>query len=593
MQNIKNGIQTNFNNTNNTRSKTEEKSNHIFEISTVDDLNGYIVDVKQVMVESGGEDEDENQLEAYTGDGETLLGEEHILGTHIDEEAIEHDIVTEVGQEYFDENDSANMVEIRTELSDTDNHFDFIEESNSMVETHITSDTITGDDDTEQISENDIKLENAESSVTDEITMKSVFVRNGFSFMCQLCPESDEIFDVRTITTHLKSEHDARVYVCDVCGADFHKRSEMAEHLDSHLQSNEEGEFKCEICERIFKNLRLFRIHKRMHYTTLKSWTCKDCNKKYSSKNLLDEHMNMHTGERPYKCSHCTKDFASKYTLTAHMKIHTDRNRPYECKTCSKTFYSLQNLTQHERTHNAIKEYVCNMCDKAFATSHNLEVHKIVHTGFKPFICRTCGKAFARRAEIKDHERTHTGERPYNCDICGNSFAQRSNLMSHKRATHLNDKRYKCDQCEKSFKRRRLLDYHIKATHTGERPYKCDECGSTFVYPEHYKKHLRIHTGVKPFKCEVCGKAFNSRDNRNAHRFVHSDKKPYECLFCGQGFMRKPLLIAHMKVQNHENDKIVLNQPRLGIANDKNGIESNVVYINDASFEMMDNVSVV
>lgn len=103
----------------------------------------------------------------------------------------------------------------------------------------------------------------------------------------------------------------------------------------------------------------------------------------------------------------------------------------------------------------------------------------------------------------------------------------------------------------------------MKAAHTGERPYKCEICEATFVYPEHFKKHRRIHTGEKPYMCEVCGKAFSSRDNRNAHRFVHSDKKPYECLICGVGFMRKPFLYQHMQSQNHLNDTIVVNQPRL------------------------------
>ncbi|KAJ6647168.1 Zinc finger protein [Pseudolycoriella hygida] len=470
-----------------------------------------------------------------------------------------------ITQEYFDESDG-NMVEISTEMD--------ADELSEIFEDHVYSDENSSlhyqnsisdlSQDVKDVGKILIGTETLDSHLTNDVTLKPIFMREGSKFKCYLCTDNDMVFDVRTIATHLKTDHDEKVYICDVCGHDFRKRSELSSHLVEHAPTANNGEeYQCDECPKKFANLRLFRIHRRGHYTVQKLWECQECNKKYSSRNLLEEHMNMHTGERPYKCSTCSKDFASKYTLTAHMKIHSERRRPFDCDQCSKSFFSQQNLTQHQRTHTGIKEFVCDVCDKAFGTAHNLDVHRIVHTGYKPFICRTCNKAFARRAEIKDHERTHTGERPYVCEICNASFAQRSNLMSHKRATHLNDKRHKCDICERSFKRKRLLDYHVKAQHTGERPYTCETCDSTFVYPEHYKKHLRIHTGDKPYHCEVCGKAFNSRDNRNAHRFVHSTKKPYECLVCGQGFMRKPLLLAHMTSMNHENDRIVLNQPNI------------------------------
>lgn len=82
----------------------------------------------------------------------------------------------------------------------------------------------------------------------------------------------------------------------------------------------------------------------------------------YSSRNLLEEHINTHTGVRPYVCESCGKDFASKYTYKAHIKTHEVRPRPYECSQCSKTFLSQQNLNQHERTHNGVKEYICHQC---------------------------------------------------------------------------------------------------------------------------------------------------------------------------------------------------------------------------------------
>ncbi|XP_046602152.1 zinc finger protein 300 isoform X1 [Neodiprion pinetum] len=417
---------------------------------------------------------------------------------------------------------------------------------------------------------------------SSESVQEPMVVRVGSVYTCLLCTNDDErgTGDAKSIMTHLKNAHDARLYICDICSMEFRKRNELSVHLDDHV-ANEEGDFQCEVCNRIFSNLRLFRIHKRIHYPQSKSWPCETCGKRYSSRNLLEEHINTHTGVRPYVCETCGKDFASKYTYKAHVKTHEVRPRPFECSQCSKSFLSQQNLTQHERTHNGVKEYVCHQCGKAFGSPHNLEVHNIVHTGYKPYTCRICNKAFARKAEIRDHERTHTGEKPYQCEFCGATFSQRSNLQSHKRATHYNDKRYKCNDCGKGFKRRRLLDYHIKAAHTGERPFKCPTCTATFVYPEHFKKHMRIHTGEKPYLCEVCGKAFNSRDNRNAHRFIHSDKKPYECLVCGMGFMRKPLLYTHMQTQGHLNDTIVVNQPRLTTDDDQ------VITLPDADVELL------
>ncbi|XP_063390127.1 zinc finger protein 585A-like [Cydia fagiglandana] len=363
------------------------------------------------------------------------------------------------------------------------------------------------------------------------------------------------------IMRHMRTQHDARVYICRTCDKVLRRRDHYIAHVAEHTKESSSQDKS--------------RFHE-----------CDICHKKYSSKTLLMEHMNLHNGQRPYTCHICHKSFASKYTHQSHLKTHLDRPRPFKCESCGKCFFTLQNLNQHHKTHSGLKEFECNICGKAFGTQHNLEMHGVVHSGQKPFVCGVCGKGFARRAEVKDHMRIHTGERPFACDVCGATFSQRSNLHSHKRATHYDDKRYKCDQCPKRFKRRRLLDYHIKASHTGERPLKCEICKATFVYPEHYKKHARIHSGEKPYVCEVCGKSFNSRDNRNTHRFVHSDKKPYECLVCGAGYMRKRLLYSHMNTQGHLAESIVVNQPRVTIQRVSDGAPGDNVYESAEELEL-------
>lgn len=77
---------------------------------------------------------------------------------------------------------------------------------------------------------------------------------------------------------------------------------------------------------------------------------------------MLEEHINTHTGIRPYKCGDCGKDFASKYSAKAHEKIHLERPRPHKCNMCGKSFITEQNLLQHEKIHNAIRSHTCQIC---------------------------------------------------------------------------------------------------------------------------------------------------------------------------------------------------------------------------------------
>lgn len=109
----------------------------------------------------------------------------------------------------------------------------------------------------------------------------SVVSREGNLYTCLLCEGDETVYgEAKAIMVHVKSAHDTRLYICDVCGEDFRKRNELSVHLDEHV-ATEEGDFQCEVCNRIFSNLRLFRIHKRMHYPQNKAWVCKQCGKKY------------------------------------------------------------------------------------------------------------------------------------------------------------------------------------------------------------------------------------------------------------------------------------------------------------------------
>jgi rubrerythrin len=108
-----------------------------------------------------------------------------------------------------------------------------------------------------------------------------IVFRDESVYTCLLCEDEAKVTgEAKSIITHMKDVHEIRLYICDVCGQDFRKRNELSSHLDDHV-AKEEGDFQCEICNRIFSNLRLFRIHKRIHYPQVKSWACDTCGKRY------------------------------------------------------------------------------------------------------------------------------------------------------------------------------------------------------------------------------------------------------------------------------------------------------------------------
>lgn len=141
----------------------------------------------------------------------------------------------------------------------------------------------------------------AAATATANQQHKPLFYRdsNTNEFQCLLCqPTSLVIYDPKTISIHLKNDHNERIYVCSICGLDFRKRNPYNDHMDEHMAATSASIYECVVCHATFSDSRQFRLHNKTHTPSVKIWPCKTCDKKYSSKNLLDEHMNMHTGAR-------------------------------------------------------------------------------------------------------------------------------------------------------------------------------------------------------------------------------------------------------------------------------------------------------
>ncbi|NWH89735.1 ZN438 protein, partial [Aegithalos caudatus] len=68
---------------------------------------------------------------------------------------------------------------------------------------------------------------------------------------------------------------------------------------------------------------------------------CHICNHTFQFKHHLQDHMNTHTGRRPYSCRICRKAYIYSGRLNTHMKLHHNEGKPKKlvcCEFCAKVF---------------------------------------------------------------------------------------------------------------------------------------------------------------------------------------------------------------------------------------------------------------
>ncbi|XP_073697942.1 uncharacterized protein [Garra rufa] len=193
------------------------------------------------------------------------------------------------------------------------------------------------------------------------------------------------------------------------------------------------------------------------------------------------------TFQRNTECPQCGRVLSNASALENHMRLHTGE-RPYTCSQCGKAFPSVRGLNRHVKVHAEEKRHQCEECGKSFVYHFTLTKHQLIHSGERPFPCKVCGKRFLAKADRATHMRMHTGEKPFSCTLCGKKFKHRVALNMHMQG-HRGEKRYICPHCEKGFVDLGNFKRH-KLIHTGERPFECKQCGKRFTQSAHLKKHV-------------------------------------------------------------------------------------------------------
>lgn len=193
---------------------------------------------------------------------------------------------------------------------------------------------------------------------------------------CLICKK---LFDDGAALKEHQTIH--KVYVCEVCGRGFLKKSYLQDHREAH---GTEKAYKCKFCDKSFKRRTVLVKHKRIH-THPRQCICEYCGKRFNDNGTLKTHkLLLHTKERNFKCMICGQTFPLKPTLDKHIRRHVKRERgvkDFPCDKCDMKYRDKSSLNRHQLAkHSGIDFKVkCQDCGKQYTTSTNLFKHRRLH----------------------------------------------------------------------------------------------------------------------------------------------------------------------------------------------------------------------
>ncbi|KAM7401047.1 hypothetical protein PAMA_005310 [Pampus argenteus] len=401
------------------------------------------------------------------------------------------------------------------------------------------------------------------------------------------CPKCDKTFDrAGKYESHTRVHTGEKPFQCDICLQRYSTKSNLTVHKKKHATDApfQKKEHKCPFCNKLHaskktlaKHVRRFHPEHIQEFLTKRKrksegWKCAICLKSFTRRPHLEEHMILHTQDRPFKCSFCDEHFKSRFARLKHQeKYHLG---PFPCEICGRQFNDTGNRKRHiECTHGGKRKWTCFVCGKSVRERTTLREHLRIHSGEKPHLCSICGQSFRHGSSYRLHLRVHHDDKRYECDECGKTFIRHDHLTKHQKI-HSGEKAHQCEECGKCFRRHDHLTVHYKSVHLGEKVWQkyktavhqCEVCKKEFKGKSSLEMHFRTHSGEKPYRCPECHQTFRIKKTLTKHMVIHSDARPFNCPHCSATFKRKDKLKYHV---DHVHSTRFTEQPLTTLSEDK------------------------
>ncbi len=413
---------------------------------------------------------------------------------------------------------------------------------------------------------------------------------NNFNFY--QCPSCDQCFEtIPPLAKHRKAAHK------------FHGSSDNVPRL---YEGDEDIDFNCGVCERVFKTEGKLEEHTSNHKKGVTMFKCNICGWDFEGKGDLHIHKrNKHkdtslpapTTPSPEKkgnklpCTECGRPFKTTHSMHAHLENHHNGTKLYACKDCGFAYENSGTMYYHRSQKHSVPKKddptvmarTCLICKRVLPDEVSKEAHTINHTNDVPMTkCSTCGwefeveEAYYEHIETDHKKKTGPGGQ-HACQNCGRKFNSETALDTHIQNHMDGETMYKCDLCPFEFETAEQCAKHVKkcgktATSGSAKKekipsergwkYQCDLCDRKFQSETVLAVHLQNHlNGTELTKCDHCRAQFEKEAEREWHMRTHKSKdatpkkrkeeQQTVCSQCDRQFYYESAMMKHR--ENHFN----------------------------------------
>ena len=141
---------------------------------------------------------------------------------------------------------------------------------------------------------------------------------------------------------------DKELFFCDMCPQVYISYVSLRCHMgSSHLNKKKKKEYKCQFCEKVFKQDSSYKEHIMVKHEKKKPFNCNLCTRSYGTIFKLRIHKKL--VHEPARCNECGKDICNSFTLKRHKaNVHGIKpSNAYCCEHCPLFYENKMSLDNH------------------------------------------------------------------------------------------------------------------------------------------------------------------------------------------------------------------------------------------------------